>query len=502
MANLRQTVDQQEMEESVVEATTTQRSAAFPPRTRLPVEVWRMIFSTMCLSMCDYMFDSDRYSPDSPLLGLPTLVVSQVCSHWRRIVEGMPRLWATINLNFSRLNYKPNILEIYLVNSGSCPFTLRLETENDGSTGGLMSRTLDLWAILSAHIHKMGEFISAMLGAPHAFSLPPIPNLSLPHLERYEEEGLFDPQASWDWFWQAIMEAPNVATFITTLLCPRETAYSSRLTSWTIYLIDFGRDVDILLDVLQECASLRSLTLSNVRGADSGWPVPVREVKVPSLRDFFISGTPHIDGLLSGIFYSLKLPSLQSLYIVYPEWPLPSALLDMIRCSSKSLKTLCVRLTPLWDAVSSQDPLLLDILQTTPELTHFMLWLGSPEVLDEDDEIFVDEMISPLISELKNKSHYLLPKLGSMILKLPDYLIDAELVQRFMEVVSARQRTPNPLRELRLVHYIDEDPTPEGEEEEEGFNISDEPELLEQIRVLEDGGAKVVVEPRYGGYHG
>ncbi|KAF9263981.1 hypothetical protein L218DRAFT_999136 [Marasmius fiardii PR-910] len=506
MAGLRQTVIQREMEESVVDATTTQCVAALPPCTRVPMEIWQKIFSTLCLSMYDYTLDSNHYSPDSPLLGLPTLVVSQVCSHWRGIVERMPRLWATINLNFSRLAYKPNILEIYLVNSGSYPLKLRLETENNGRINEFTPRTPDLWGLLYAHIPRLGEFIIATWNLPHALSLPPIPNFSLPHLERYEEErgALFDAHPSLKWLWKAIMEAPKVTTFTTLTFLPRDTGYSSRLTSWTIHVLNYGPDVDALLDVLEECASLQSLTLLDVSCIDDTYTsnsvVPIREVKVPSLRKFFVRGAPHIDGLIPGILCSLKLPSLQSFSIEYPEWPLPSALLEMIQCSSKSLEMMCIRLTPWWKAVSSQDSLLLDILQATPEVTDFKLFLEeSLDASGADGRTFVGEMVSPLVSEPEDKLHYFLPKLGSITLKLPNYLIDAQLVRRFIEVVSARQCTPHPLRDVRLVHFENENSTLEGEEEEEGFEISDEPELLEKLRELEDGGAKVVVEPQYEG---
>ncbi|KAG7093285.1 hypothetical protein E1B28_006967 [Marasmius oreades] len=72
----------------------------FSKQRRVPVEIWEMIFSMVRLSFCEYSFNDD-YCEDSPLLGPPTTIISQVCSHWRTIATALPKLWSSINVDLS-----------------------------------------------------------------------------------------------------------------------------------------------------------------------------------------------------------------------------------------------------------------------------------------------------------------------------------------------------------------------------------------------------------------
>ncbi|KAG7093311.1 hypothetical protein E1B28_006994 [Marasmius oreades] len=133
IAALRQTLERFTNAKSTVKKTTRQCRAAIFAQRRVPVEIWEMIFSMSCLSLCEYSFDVD-YRSGSPLLGHPATLISQVCSRWRTIVKASSKLWSSINVNLSETRYNAVLpLEVYFSNSGDYPLKLRIQVQ--GSVG-------------------------------------------------------------------------------------------------------------------------------------------------------------------------------------------------------------------------------------------------------------------------------------------------------------------------------------------------------------------------------
>ncbi|KAF9263986.1 hypothetical protein L218DRAFT_863817, partial [Marasmius fiardii PR-910] len=123
---LRRMLDQLERAKSDVETANRQRRAAISAQRRVPVEVWVMIFSTLCLVLHEYSFDSHSSTHDSPLLRLPAILVSQVCARWNVIAKSIPSVWSSIHVDIEAPKYHfTHPLKIYLSNSKDCPLKLR-----------------------------------------------------------------------------------------------------------------------------------------------------------------------------------------------------------------------------------------------------------------------------------------------------------------------------------------------------------------------------------------
>ncbi|KAG7093309.1 hypothetical protein E1B28_006992 [Marasmius oreades] len=485
IAVLRQTLERLECAKSAMENTTRQCRAAISAQRRVPMEIWEMIFSIICLSSREYSFDVD-YRSDSPLLGLPATIISQVCSHWRTIAKASFKLWSSINVNLSQPRYNVALpLEAYFLNSRDYPLKLRIK----GGAGPCLgpSRGLDLWESLSRHMHRSWELTMAMDTSRDIGNLPPVQRLTFPNLESYREESVLPDESLWPWFWRAIQKSTKLAV-VSSYIVNRAIPFS-QLTTWEIQIINCCDDVDDFLDVAQSCTALKSLTLSDISSHDvPDLPVATREVKLPSLRQLSITTDHDEYGWVATIFGSLVTPSLETCHIHHYAWPLPSALLDMVRRSSTSLRKIRLTLVLLhdWDANSTRDPLLLDILQTVPKLTHFELTLGGVSI---EDIRPIDGMISALLSKFEGKTPDFLPQLNYFFLELPWVTLDTELVKRILEVVSAGQGTSHPLAEFHFVRrssYV-------GESWFKSEFVM-ERELLERIRMLDESRVKVVIQ--------
>ncbi|KAG7093306.1 hypothetical protein E1B28_006989 [Marasmius oreades] len=490
IAVLRQTLERLENTKSAVENTTRQCRAAISAQRRVPVEIWEMIFSIICLSLCEYSFDVD-YS-DSPLLGLPTTIVSQVCFHWRTIAKSSLKLWSSIDVNLSNPSYNVALpLEVYFSNSRDYPLKLRIEGDGPITASPYC---VNLWKSLSRHMHRSRELTMAMEDWGDIGDLPPVQRLTFPNLGFYCEEITPPDELVWPWFWQAIRKSTKLAV-VSSFIVNRvlRAIPFSQLTNWDIHCIECCDDVDDFLDVAQSCTALKSLTLSDILSHDvPDFPVAAREVKLPSLRQLSITTDVDEYSWLAAIFGSLDMPSLETCDISHYAWPLPSELLDMVRRSSTSLKQLRLTLLDGWDACSSSDPLLLDILQAVPRLTDLELAVGEvPIEKIQPYTAFIDDMISALLSKFEDEPpDFFLPQLHYFSLVVPCATLNTELVKRVLEVVSARQGTSHPLTQFHLVRRSDYGD--KSQFKPERFVM--ERELLERIRMLDEGRVKVVIQ--------
>ncbi|KAF9263994.1 hypothetical protein L218DRAFT_842294, partial [Marasmius fiardii PR-910] len=123
---LRRILDQLERAKSDVEAANRQRRAAISAQRRVPMEVWGMIFSTLCLVLHEYLFDVCSITCRSPLLKVPAILISQVCARWNVVAKSIPSIWSSINVHIGCRTYNfVKSLKIYLSNSKDCPLKLR-----------------------------------------------------------------------------------------------------------------------------------------------------------------------------------------------------------------------------------------------------------------------------------------------------------------------------------------------------------------------------------------
>ncbi|KAG7093287.1 hypothetical protein E1B28_006969 [Marasmius oreades] len=452
MAVLQQTLDQLTRAKSAVEITTRKCRAALSVHRRVPQEVWEIVFSTLCLSLHDYSFNIDYNSP-SPLLGLPATILSQVCSRWKAIVKGSPSLWSSLNVNIREISY--NILRpltACLENSRGIPLKLRIE-----SALKCVQRQLwnyEVWRTLSEHIYRSRELVLAIRYDDCADALSPIQHLTFPTLESFCEEIASPAVRLWPWFWQPLRNATKLVT------------------------VSGGR-------FLESNMPWSQLTTLNVSLAN-GVRMFIREVNLPSLQRLSVCVRYH--SWLSAILESFIMPSLETCDIQHGKWPLPSSFLTLVIRSSSSLKqiTITVRLKRSGSNLS-QDPLVFNVLQAAPQLTYFKLSVERAKGANiQPYHSLSDDLISTLLSELKDNLAFL-PKLGFLSLEFSDITLNAQVVVGVLEAVSARQLTPHPLTELRIVRLS-------GTQVNEVFTI--EPELLDRIKMLEQNRIKVVIEDR------
>ncbi|KAF9263984.1 hypothetical protein L218DRAFT_299710 [Marasmius fiardii PR-910] len=129
IATLQRMLNQLKRAKRDIEAMNRQRRVAISAQRRVPVEVWGMIFSTLCLVLHEYSFDGRNPTRDSPLLQLPAILISQVCARWNVIAKSITNIWSSIHVYIGYPMYDFAIpLNIYLSNSKDCPLKLRFET--------------------------------------------------------------------------------------------------------------------------------------------------------------------------------------------------------------------------------------------------------------------------------------------------------------------------------------------------------------------------------------
>ncbi|KAF9263996.1 hypothetical protein L218DRAFT_901303 [Marasmius fiardii PR-910] len=484
---LRQTLDQMEKEKRVVEVTTNQYRAALSTHRRVPVEVWEIIFSTLCLSLCEYSFDTDYSSPASPLLRLPAILISQVCTHWRVIAEKMPSIWSSISVDLSEPPYNVDIpLKVYLSNSNEHLLKLRIRGEEPSS---VLSRVSEPWRMISSHVYK-SRMLTMVLNWSGDY-LPPIDHLAFPHLESYYQESRYPPDKDiWPWFWKAIEEAPQLTTVSSAeILDPHDGPIPyPQLITWEARM-NRSYEVANLLEILPTCKNLSSLTLSEIMSHEIlGDPVAAQGIiELPSLRRLSVSAHDDQHNWLASILQFLAMPSLEKCFVECTRFSLPSSLLTMVQRSSTTLTNFTIR---YYGLITTQTlEFLFNLLQEASELTDFELILGGiPGRRDKSHyRSRVNEWVSTLLSKFKERPQVrdFLPKLGDLKLELPYVTLNTELMERVFEVVSARQKTSYSIRDFYLVRHTREIP------DDEEFII--EPEVLKRIKLFRESGIEVVV---------
>ncbi|KAG7093290.1 hypothetical protein E1B28_006972 [Marasmius oreades] len=463
MAVLRKRLEQMESTQNAVETTNAQCRAALSAQRRVPVEIWQMIFSTLCLTPCHPHFPSLR----------------------KIIAKGMPSIWSTISFHLSESLHDVNVstpLKVYLSNSETSLLKMRFTSSHSAY---LCPRILQAWETLSRHIHRGKEFVMWIDSSQDNYHLPPIPDLTFPYLEFYRGVRLSHDELRWPWFRRALREAPKLTTV--TIRSPSLHHCDlpfSQLTTWRVLRITSDSGLSQFFEFARACGHLKNLTLEIL--SYSVPPRELREVELPSLQKLSLTSYVYDIRWLYGVLASLVIPSLKECNIQCRDWP-GSSFLDMVRRSSSSLKRM--RLAVLQTLTSSPCSPLFDVLQAASELTQFGFVMGRA---DNDHPTYLtrmaNDMISTLLNRLQNDPNTFLPKLNLLSLEFSHVTPNTQLVERVLGVVSARQLTLYPLKEfrLRVVRPV------VGKKVGGEFVIG--PELLERIRVLNEGQIKVAFE--------
>ncbi|KAG7093320.1 hypothetical protein E1B28_007002 [Marasmius oreades] len=171
----------------------------------------------------------------------------------------------------------------------------------------------------------------------------------------------------------------------------------------------------------------------------------------------------------------------------------------MIRRFSNSLKGVTLTVRIIVGESFSPDLPLSDLLQSASELTHFALFVvreyndhvdddADSHTVQTSDRSCFDGTIPSLLSRLKDHPRNFLPKLVLLSLELPDITLNTQLVEHVLGAVWARQLTPHPLTNFRLVRL--------DSETESGDKLVIDPEQLTEIKLLKESRINVMIEDR------
>ncbi|KAL0066681.1 hypothetical protein AAF712_006284 [Marasmius tenuissimus] len=441
------------------ETSTACCRSALSVQRRLPVELWRTIFSIFCLELHEYTlsinFDTSAECLDSydPIFETPTVTLSQVCQHWRSIITNDPTLWTSINIELNNLPHDVStLLNIHFNNAGDRPPRISVVSVED-SPDGPWARAA--WAILSTHIPRCREL---EIWAYH-LNFPPIPDLRLPNLETYIEKKPLHylRQNSTLKLHQAIQyTAPKLSELVICDLHPG--LPYKQITSFTFRDMDGRSELPRLLRILPTCSVLESMAL---REMDSSRVQPFTlDTQVPSLRRLFLTGGSsryHSDDpILATLFMSLRSPKLQMFEVQCKDCP--PTLLPFLQATSETLVRLHIRISPSTHTNRSGHPLI-SLLKSVPNLTHLRLELGWYR-LSTDDASYPSFFLSTFLSGLRINAGTpaqeswspFLPKLESLSLAFTD----TKMVDEALDMVSPCNAmgtptpTPTPSINLRL----------------------------------------------------
>ncbi|KAF9267236.1 hypothetical protein L218DRAFT_985255 [Marasmius fiardii PR-910] len=471
---------------------------------KLPVEVLAEIFAIACsLSSEDgrSLTIKDGFPGTANVF---PIILSHVCSRWRDIVPGCPKLWASISVAlrddyYSRRAHQ--LIEIFLAKSGSCSLDLKADV------GGLVkAASRDTWEALTRHIsrsHRLHLNLGYCFNDPlAAFQYPRGQDITFNNLFSFHgdisvENLQYDAQyVVNNPFWKALHQAPKLKEVRLHHFHPPNSLPYHQLTTLHIEVIYSG-DIPSLLQVLGLSENLRSLTINTYYNHPLN--IAPHRVELPSLRDLVINCDSRVnhpkitDPILEVLFSSLVMSTLSSFKLCCTGLPSqlthwPSSLLTMLQYASTTLGDVSLSLKRSVEGRNSNypwQPLSL-LLNKTPNLTHF-------EILDEELSVHGENSPSELlISELTYApgNNAVLPKLEVVSLHGPQ--LSSQVMSKLLGLATSRSpsrvsaiKDVCPLAKILVVPCIPSDSP--------AFVL--EPHMLKAVEQLEgEEGVKLVIE--------
>ncbi|KAL0574258.1 hypothetical protein V5O48_007687, partial [Marasmius crinis-equi] len=189
--------------------------SALSVHRRVPPEIWEIIFSSVCHPyslQIDIDDTSDDFDNAECIAEAPALVLSRICSRWRKIMKGAPFLWSSISVEFGRsFSEISTVIDTYITNAGECPLDMHIVGGPDEPPFGCPDA--NAWATLSRHFNRCGTLTLAF---EFLSDLESIDDLSFPHLKFLCEETESGEDAIESlWFWQAVqLKATNLTRVV------------------------------------------------------------------------------------------------------------------------------------------------------------------------------------------------------------------------------------------------------------------------------------------------
>ncbi|KAL0573037.1 hypothetical protein V5O48_008930 [Marasmius crinis-equi] len=482
----RETLEKLRMRQKELRTNIQQRRSVLSPLRRVPTEIWEIIFSVVCSSTGDgYSLHIDN-TDYSKAFEMPPLILSQVCSRWRQITVGYPKMWASISIHFADLSESTkHILELFLDNSQGCDLNVRAQTLEE--TEYPLSKTEeDAWELLTQHL---GRCTKITFDAEN-FILLELPSsstqqITFPNLMIYEEDAPHqDPQhktvdsgrITW---WNALRNAPKLTQVSTHFLHPSESIPYSQLTTLKLRYLH-PEEVLELFQILPNSPQLEVLVLALTYFTTSEAPLSanLHPVEIPSLHSLAIRSCDDLDvhhNFLKQIFGSLRMPALRSLHLwcrgramMVNGWP--TAFLSMVE-RSDSLRDVLLYIdlceTPA-SVTTSRPSLVSPLLRVMPNVEILQLAIESSEL--EDTAGFckhADPLLSDFLRKLTQVETPLLPKLVNFTLWITDITLDARCAEAILSTAVARspsvQAVPDvggairPISQISVFRFRDSD---------------------------------------------
>ncbi|ESK84131.1 hypothetical protein Moror_11085, partial [Moniliophthora roreri MCA 2997] len=396
----------------------SERRNSAPAMRRTPVELWDIIFDHAVASWSndlqlpsDYSlsvhFDHGPWKLDGSHITsrsgevrvlAPPLILSQVCSHWRKLAHSMPRLWSSISMDIYglRADIRP-LLKVFFNNSAGHPLSVRIIDSEwqamDYSSPQLeptinagydpKKAGLDAFLSLMREMHRCAELrldvdSDVVVGSqPRDQPYPTFPILRsfITTVTAYREPKL-------QWFWSAVRQAPQLRHAAVDYHDHIPPIPFERLTSLKIHITTSLRPFVALMPT---CDSLETLHVQLFRtellepAQDQQEAAP--PIMVTSLRNLTVLAYNTHD--LQLFFSSITLPSLTTLCVSWikpetmPIRPLSErpwqCIHDTLRRSACSLKCLSLKLSTSIFVDTSQA--LCRIFEHSLKLTTFTLML-------------------------------------------------------------------------------------------------------------------------------
>ncbi|KAL0062683.1 hypothetical protein AAF712_010447 [Marasmius tenuissimus] len=482
-------LDSLKAEKKALEVNIEQRRSIVASLWKLPTEVWELVFDMVCQTshhggaslVIDYAdFEGKAQATEQQFSMIP-ITLSHVCSRWRHVALGCPRLWSTIFFAFENLpKHAHDLLLTFLKNSKGYPLDLYVET------GDLIANpdTVCRDAIVR-HLSRCTQLSISGQTYNILLAMDPAPAVSFPNLTHFYSDTNDDAIDPENWFWKALgILAPKLDDATIPLVLPSTSLPYRQLTELTITWL-FSNDFRDLLEVLRgSLGQLRSLRVCSIVH-DPKLPMtalnPV-DIELPLLTTLILDNfsdnidTPLElnDPLLGCLFASLTMPSIHTFVLCCTDiehatrttqpvnWP-PS-LLTMLSRSSSSLRQMTLFIQSFQGFLAEP---LSSLLRHTPHLTSFDFRLtgkmGQGNLRSPTHRYPQwNKYLPTFLSDLTSLHSPVLPKLTNLSIRIADVRA-REVVESFVKLANSRSPTVDdgsvtgpvvsPLATLQLKRY-------------------------------------------------
>ncbi|KAJ8095871.1 hypothetical protein PM082_022768 [Marasmius tenuissimus] len=439
------------------------------PGQKLPVELWRQIFSEAC--RCDpdpnFLALEDQPVPieiNSSVCKASPLRLSRICSLWRQIIFGFPFLWSSIILHLPRAKDQHSIVPIalrfVLERAGNFPLTLRFR-------GGLGTQWRNdfmtsfhcpfLQAIAQSKILEINLNILQQL-------LPPETDLSFPLLQAVVIDSFYE-RTFISPFAKRHREAIVSSPLLTSITVPRVRWLASPVPSTSVRSIEcmFLVDLPLFPIMFPLLASLRLYVPSSTRMLSR----IESQLTFPHLTSLAIADEYGCASNITDLLDSVALPSLTHFSLASQDLATNDsrvgvALANCLRRSNGEISPLETLHISLPQSPLSSDPAWIsDLVHLSPGLKSINSGFGTPF----DRSVMTNTVFYRLCSLLtvnttreRDVQVLPLPSVTSLTFRIHGFKTETsweatalDMAREFLRMLESRPRDISKLRQAQLI---------------------------------------------------